>query len=111
MSDWTPDPQEKGWLEPPKRRPPTAVGVATPPPPHRRGGRYPRESRIRHFALATGGFSLALAAGIATGALAPAAISVAVIGGLAGYAVFRRISNAIARRRWRASRAHAQRAA
>ena len=35
MSEWTPEPQEFGWLEPPRKLPPTAVGVATPPPPHR----------------------------------------------------------------------------
>jgi hypothetical protein len=35
MNDWTPEPQAFGWLEPPRKYPPTAVGVATPPPPHR----------------------------------------------------------------------------
>jgi hypothetical protein len=29
-----PLPEEKGFLSPPNRRPPTAVGVGTPPPPH-----------------------------------------------------------------------------
>ena len=29
-----PRPEEKGFLAPPNRRPPTAVGVSTPPPPH-----------------------------------------------------------------------------
>ena len=42
MDEWLPDPQEQGSLEPPRRRPPTAVGVATPPPP-----RGPRRSRYR----------------------------------------------------------------
>ena len=38
-----PQPEEKGFLSPPNRRPPTAVGVSTPPPPpppfHRTGKR------------------------------------------------------------------------
>ena len=35
FEDWTPPTDPKGSLEPPKRRPPTAVGVMTPPPPRR----------------------------------------------------------------------------
>ena len=31
--DFRPDPQEQGQHGPPRRRPPTAVGIATPPPP------------------------------------------------------------------------------
>jgi hypothetical protein len=42
MDEWIPQPEEAGWLDPPRRRPPTAVGVATPPPP-----RGPRRSRYR----------------------------------------------------------------
>jgi hypothetical protein len=32
-SDFDPLPEERGDLQPPRRRPPTAVGTATPPPP------------------------------------------------------------------------------
>lgn len=35
MSDWTPETQPSGSLEPPRRFPPTAVGAMTPPPPER----------------------------------------------------------------------------
>jgi hypothetical protein len=42
MDEWLPEPLAEGSLEPPRRHPPTAVGVATPPPP-----RGPRRSRFR----------------------------------------------------------------
>lgn len=32
-SDFDPVPEERGNLQPPRRRPPTAVGTMTPPPP------------------------------------------------------------------------------
>lgn len=62
MDEWIPRPQESGWLEPPRRNPPTAVGVATPPPPGRpRDSRY-RETRMQRVgrAFAQGAVSVAL---------------------------------------------------
>jgi hypothetical protein len=70
MNDWTPEPQPFGWLEPPRKYPPTAVGVATPPPPRRP---HRRSTRSRwHFrkiaavaALGVATSSAGIAAGIA----------------------------------------------
>src|SRR4051812_15578772 len=67
MDEWIPEPEERGWREPPRRRPPTAIGVATPPPP--RGPDVTpyyrtRVQRIgRAFALASVSASLGIAAG------------------------------------------------
>src|SRR5690348_16422193 len=111
MSDWKPDPQEKGWLEPPRRNPPTAVGVATPPPPHRRRSHY-RESGLKRAARAIGVASVGLTAGVAAGVFAPLSISIALRAGLTGVAIMRRMLRARTRRRaaaWRA--AHQKRAA
>ncbi len=44
--EWAPTPEPAGDLNPPRRRPPTAVGVLTPPPPHR-----PRRSAYRQPSL------------------------------------------------------------
>jgi hypothetical protein len=68
MNDWTPDPQESGWLEPPRKLPPTAIGVATPPPPRGPDRRSPRRtSRLRRIATVIG-FSLATTgAGVVAG--------------------------------------------
>ncbi len=66
MDDWTPEPQVFGWLEPPRKFPPTAVGVATPPPPRRphrrlrRAGWPPRRiAAVLALALATSGAGIA----------------------------------------------------
>src|SRR4051812_45649848 len=69
MSDWTPDPLESGWLEPPKKPPRTAVGVATPPPPrgpHRQSSRAynPLRKIGVMFVLATAATSMGVIAGM-----------------------------------------------
>jgi hypothetical protein len=99
MSDWTPDPQEKGWLEPPRRNPPTAVGVATPPPPHRRRSHY-HESRLKRAARACGMATIALSAGLTAGALAPLAVSIGIGAGLTGLGVVARVMRSRRRRRF-----------
>src|SRR4026209_435344 len=54
-NDYTPEPEEQGWLSPPGRKPPTAVGSATPPPNPRgpRGDEYAalRSRRARRLRL------------------------------------------------------------
>ena len=67
MDEWAPEPQEQGWREPPRRRPPTAVGVATPPPPRGpRNSRY-RESRMHRIGRVFAQLAVATACGIAAG--------------------------------------------
>jgi len=48
-NDYTPEPEEQGWLSPPGRKPPTAVGTATPAPNPRgpRGDEYAALRRRR----------------------------------------------------------------
>ena len=83
MEEWTPQPQESGSLGPPRRLPPTAVGIATPPPPRRRdGGHYSRRSRLRRVARAVTGWLVTLASGVAIGSLMPAAASMTIATGL-----------------------------
>lgn len=64
MTDaWHPEPDPFGALEPPRRKPPTAVGVATPPPPGRSPRYYDRHvSRRRRLAEAFAGTVLAASA-------------------------------------------------
>ena len=64
MDEWHPEPQEEGSLEPPRRRPPTAVGVATPPPP--RGPRPSRyfETRMQRIGRAFSQLMVATALGL-----------------------------------------------
>lgn len=64
MADaWPPKPDPFGALEPPRRNPPTAVGVATPPPPHGQPLYYDlRVTRARRLATAFVGTVLAGAA-------------------------------------------------
>lgn len=67
MPDWTPEPQTFGWLEPPRRRPPTAVGVATPPPPrgpHRVVARRTRRTLLDMIGMAGIVGSLGVVAGL-----------------------------------------------
>jgi hypothetical protein len=70
MDEWMPEPQERGWLEPPRRRPPTAVGVATPPPPGPRPRRY-HESRMQRIGRVFAHIAFATAFGLAAGTLVP----------------------------------------
>lgn len=82
--EFRPEPEERGQFGPPRRRPPTAVGVATPPPPRppqpARYASFP--STLRRLSLAllgatlcTGGVGLVLA-----GSLAPLALGVGLEG-------------------------------
>lgn len=75
--EWPPAPEPAGDLNPPRRRPPTAVGVRTPPPPPRHPSRstYLESSRKRRLAQAFLGASGAFA-GIAAASIAvhPAAV-------------------------------------
>jgi hypothetical protein len=67
MDEWVPKPQEDGWLEPPRRRPPTAVGVATPPPPRGpRRSRY-RETRMQRIGRVFAQLAFSTAFGLAAG--------------------------------------------
>lgn len=52
-ASWPPEPDPSGALEPPRRNPPTAVGIATPPPPARQPRYHDRTvSRRRRMASA-----------------------------------------------------------
>ena len=84
MDEWLPEPQEEGSLEPPRRRPPTAVGVATPPPP-----RGPRRSRYRETRLERIGRTFAQLAvstffGLAAGEFIPIPLLLSLLVCLAG---------------------------
>lgn len=60
---WPPEPDPFGALEPPRRNPPTAVGLATPPSPSGRPRYYDRHvSRRRRMAEAFVGTILAASA-------------------------------------------------
>ena len=80
--EYTPSPESWGRLDPPRRNPPTAVGLLTPPPPHRRrsAGTYRSSLRVR---LAQG-FVGVLAVGVGSGVTAVAS---GVLGVLLGAAV------------------------
>ena len=54
----TPLPEERGDLEPPKRWPPTAIGVATPPPPPRHVRSRGRRRLLLPVYLVAAGLSL-----------------------------------------------------
>jgi putative Ca2+/H+ antiporter (TMEM165/GDT1 family) len=74
--DWTPDPEPAGDLDPPRRRPPTAIGLLTPPPPRRpRRSVYQPSALRRRLAQAFLG-AWGTCAGVATVTMAshPAAI-------------------------------------
>jgi hypothetical protein len=84
MDEWLPEPQEAGSLEPPRRPPPTAVGVATPPPP-----RGPLRSRYRHTRMERIGRAFALLAvstffGLAAGEFMPIPLLLSLLVCLAG---------------------------
>ena len=84
MDEWLPEPQEEGWLEPPRRRPPTAVGVATPPPP--RGPRHSRyrETRMQRIARAFAQLAVSMALGLAAGTFVSMPILVSLLVCLTG---------------------------
>ena len=63
-----PFPEERGDLEPPKRWPPTAIGVATPPPPRGPSASWRRKALFRPLYFAVTGLSLG---GLAAWLLAP----------------------------------------
>ena len=98
MDEWTPDPQEQGWREPPRRRPPTAVGVATPPPPRGpRHWRY-RQTRIQRIGRAFALIAVATAGGLAAAELLSIPVLGLVLVSLAGARViFRRGRSRFAR--------------
>ena len=79
MDEITPNPEPSGRLSPPRRNPPTAVGLLTPPPPPRRpsSGNYRSTLRAR---LAQG-FVGVLAVGVGSGVTAVAS---GVLGVLVG---------------------------
>lgn len=65
MDDWLPTPQEEGWREPPRRRPPTAIGVATPPPPRGPRRSIYHETRMQRFGRVFSQMAVATAFGLA----------------------------------------------
>ena len=82
MKDRTPEPQPDGFLDPPRRFPPTAVGVATPPPPrgHRRAPRS--ESRLRRRVRSATRLLLSLGTGATLGSVLPLLASATIVAGL-----------------------------
>jgi hypothetical protein len=84
MKDWTPDPQESGWREPPRRRPPTAVGVATPPPPHRPRRAEYFETRMQRIGRLFSQMAFATACGLAAGEFVPMVVLASALIGLVG---------------------------
>jgi hypothetical protein len=98
MDEWIPEPLEQGWREPPRRRPPTAVGVATPPPP--RGPLSSRygESRLRRVRRALGQILVSVSLGLAAGAFVETPVLIALLFGFLGVrAAWRRRSRALQR--------------
>ena len=95
QDSWTPEPEPSGSLDPPRRRPPTAVGVATPPPPRPRQPSYVDRRMTRRKRLASafvGSLMTASAASLATvGSLWPAVLSTGLgaVGGVLLYRAFR----------------------
>jgi hypothetical protein len=89
---WPPVPDPFGSLEPPRRNPPTAVGVATPPPPG--GGGRPtyvdrRAWRRRRLARAFVGTVLtASATALATTGTIWSTIASAGLGGMGGFLLY-----------------------
>lgn len=74
MDEWLPEPQEQGWLEPPRRRPPTAVGVATPPPP--RGPERHYETRMERIGRLFTQLAFATALGLTASNFVPVPVLV-----------------------------------
>src|SRR4051812_19885910 len=84
MDEWIPEPQEQGWLEPPRRRPPTAIGIATPPPPRGRGGSRYFETRMHRIGRAFSQSMFALALGLAAANFVAMPILVSLLACLMG---------------------------
>jgi len=82
MKDNPREPQPDGFLDPPRRFPPTAVGVATPPPPRR--GRSPQRpsSWIRRTIRRAVSLTVLGAAGVAIGTVLPTGVGLALAIGL-----------------------------
>ena len=84
MDEWIPKPEAQGWLEPPRRRPPTAVGVATPPPPPGpRRARF-RETRMQRIGRLFAQLAVSTALGLAAASLIPVPILLSTLVALAG---------------------------
>ncbi len=84
MDEWIPKPQEQGWLEPPRRRPPTAVGVATPPPPRGPRRSHYRETRMQRIGRVFAHVAISTSFGFAAGASVPMPILLSLLVCLTG---------------------------
>lgn len=82
MDEWLPKPQEQGWLEPPSRRPPTAVGVATPEPP--RGPGIYLETRMQRVGRAFSQLAVSTGLGLAAASFIPVPVLVSLLVVLVG---------------------------
>ncbi|HJQ19129.1 MAG TPA: hypothetical protein VJ867_02200 [Gemmatimonadaceae bacterium] len=110
---YPPDPEESGFLEPPRRRPPTAVGTATPPPrrPYRPGNYRGFRSRVRIAAYSILGASLGSCTLAAFATLTPIGLVVGCAALAGTTAVGFRIRESVLDRRHRSERQHGSRAA
>jgi hypothetical protein len=97
MKDRTPEPKPDGFLDPPRRFPPTAVGVATPPPPRGHRRNFRGESRLRRRVKSAARLLLFLSAGATLGSILPLAASATILAGLSASLVALRIRL----RRWK----------
>lgn len=90
-SEFEPQPQESGAFEPPRRKPPTAVGTMELPPPRpRRGDRFRRLPLLLRIALGVFAALLVTAGGVLLWPLGWRALAgVALVG--AGQYVVRRL--------------------
>src|SRR5687767_11337604 len=105
---YPPEPEESGSLQPPRRRPPTAVGTATQPPrkPYKRGNYRGFRSNTRLAALSVLSVTLGCCAVAPIATLTPWGLVVGVGCLLGGLGVTIRIrADVVARRSWRARRA------
>ena len=91
MDDWRPEPQPEGSLQPPRRNPPTAVGVATPPPPPRRRRSAYRANRLQRIARIGATTLVATALGLAAGMTLPIALLARLGAGLTFLHIFVRL--------------------
>src|SRR5687768_7425046 len=83
MDEWSPTPEERGWLEPPRRRPPTAIGVATPPPPPG-PRRSQHKTRLQRIGLMFAQLSVATALGLAAAAFVSMPLMLSLLATLTG---------------------------
>ena len=90
--EWIPKPDPFGGLEPPRRNPPTAIGLATPPPPNAPRYQDRRAMRRRRMASAfAGGVLVASATTLATVGTVWSALVSAGLGALGGALLYRAI--------------------